>query len=205
MVEEISAFRVDQFNDRGGADHHYFGTAREILEQCDGRLDAFVDFVGTAGTFAGCAKYFKERSKGVIKCFVVEPAGAGVLAKEAAMTGCSSKDDASDEVSTASNDGGCGHFIQGGGYSKTFSDLKLLRDNSEYIDGYIQITDTEAVETTRLLAKTDGVFGGYSGGANVAAAVKLLQTETFRDSSICAVICDSGLKCMSTNLWNEGG
>ena len=55
MVEEISAFRVDQFNDRGGADHHYFGTAREILEQCDGRLDAFVDFAGTAGTFAGCA------------------------------------------------------------------------------------------------------------------------------------------------------
>ena len=54
MVEEISAFRVDQY-DRGGADAHYFGTAREILEQCDGRLDAFVDFAGTAGTFAGCA------------------------------------------------------------------------------------------------------------------------------------------------------
>lgn len=121
MVEEMSAFRVDQFNDRGCADAHYFGTVREILEQCDGRLDAFVDFVGTAGTFAGCAKYFKERSNGVIKCFVVEPAGAGVLAKEAAMTGCSSKDDASDEASTASNDGGCGHFIQGGGYSKTFA------------------------------------------------------------------------------------
>jgi 1-aminocyclopropane-1-carboxylate deaminase/D-cysteine desulfhydrase-like pyridoxal-dependent ACC family enzyme len=54
MVEEMGAFCVDQFNDRGCADAHYFGTAREILEQCDGRLDAFVDFVGTAGTFAGC-------------------------------------------------------------------------------------------------------------------------------------------------------
>ena len=80
-----------------------------------------------------------------------------------------------------------------------------MRDNSEYIDGYIQVTDTEAVESTRLVAKTKGIFGGYSGGANVAAAVKLLQTETFRNSSICAVICDSGLKYMSTNLWNEGG
>ncbi len=202
MVEEMGAFRVDQFNDQGCADAHYFGTAREILEQCDGRLDAFVDFVGTAGTFAGCAKYFKERSNGRIKCFVVEPVGAEVLAKEKKTGG--SKDDAS-EVSTASNDGGCGHVIQGGGYSKKISDLKLLRDNSEYIDGYIQVTDTEAVESTRLLAKTEGIFGGYSGGANVAAAVKLLQTETFRNSSICAVICDSGLKYMSTNLWNEGG
>ena len=115
----------------------------------------------------------------MIKCFVVEPAGAGVLAKEAAMMGCSSTDDASDEVSTASNDGGCGHFIQGGGYSKTFSDLKLLRDNSEYNDGHIQVTDTEAVETTRLLAKTDGVFGGYSGGANVAAAVNSCKRKPF--------------------------
>ncbi len=81
-----------------------------------------------------------------------------MLAKEAAMTGC---------ISTASNHGGCGHVIQGG---KTLS----------IHDGYIQVTDTEAVETTRLLAMTEGVFGGYSGGANVAAAVKLANGNLSR-------------------------
>ena len=61
------------------------GTAREILEQCDGRLDAFVDFVGTAGTFAGCAKYFKERLNVRIKCLVVEPAGTEVGSSDDGM------------------------------------------------------------------------------------------------------------------------
>lgn len=203
MVEEMGAFRVDQFYDRGGMDAHYYGTATEILEQCNGKLDAFVDFVGTAGTFGGCAKYFKEQSNGRIKCFVVEPVGADVLAKEATHHSANkTKTSIGLDYLPASIDS-CGHVVQGGGYSKTLSELKLLRDNSEYIDGYIQVSDAEAINTTRLLAKTEGIFGGFSGGANVAAAMKLLQIEKFRGSSVCALICDSGLKYMSTGLWNE--
>mmetsp|Transcript_5500 Transcript_5500/g.11981 ORF Transcript_5500/g.11981 Transcript_5500/m.11981 type:complete len:372 (-) Transcript_5500:194-1309(-) len=206
MVEEMDAFRVDQFRDRGGADAHYFGTATEILEQCDGGLDAFVDFVGTAGTFGGCAKYFKEQSEGRIKCFVVEPAGSEVLAREATRrTANGSNIFSIDECnSTISIDGCRGHVVQGGGYSKTLSDLKLLSDASEHIDGFIQVSDAEAIGTARLLAKTEGIFGGFSGGANVAAAVKVLQMENFRGSSVCALICDSGLKYMSTGLWKDG-
>lgn len=206
IAEETGAFRVDQFRDRGGADAHYFGTAAEIVEQCGGGLDTFVDFVGTAGTFGGCAKYFKERSDGRIKCFVVEPVGSEVLAREAARD----SDDKASVISVGADDssdlidGGCrGHVIQGGGYSKSSSNLKLLNDSAGYVDGFIQVSDAEAIETTRLLAKTEGIFGGFSGGANVAAAMKLLQTEEHRGSTICALICDSGLKYMSTGLWNN--
>mmetsp|Transcript_311 Transcript_311/g.619 ORF Transcript_311/g.619 Transcript_311/m.619 type:complete len:377 (-) Transcript_311:870-2000(-) len=204
MVEEMGAFRVDQFHDWGSADAHYFGTGREIFEQCHGRLDAFVDFVGTSGTFAGCAKYFKEQSDGRIKCFVVEPIGAEVLAKDVKYQNANG----TNIISFGSNHShaslsGCSHVIQGGGYSKPLSQLKLLRENSECIDGYIQVSDAEAIATTRLLAKTEGIFGGFSGGANVAAAMKLLQREEFHGCSVCALICDSGLKYMSTGLWSD--
>ena len=57
-------------------------------------------------------------------------------------------------------------------------------------------------ETARLLAKTEGVFGGFSGGANVAAAADLLRGD-HKGGVIACVICDSGLKYLSTDLWAD--
>jgi len=175
IVAERHALRADQFRLAGNFRAHYLHTGPEILQQSGGAIEAFCDFVGTGGTFAGCAAAFKEYNPS-IQCFVVEPAGAAVLAGEPV---------------TYPN-----HRIQGGGYG--MPDLPLLRP--EHIDGYLQVTDTEAVQIARRLAREEGIFAGFSSGANVAAALYLLQTS-LRRQTIAVIICDSGLKYLSTDLW----
>jgi len=132
---------------------------------------------GTGGSFAGCAAAFKEHNP-AIKCFIVEPEGAAVLAGEPV---------------TYPN-----HRIQGGGYA--MADLPLL--DSELIDGYLKVSDEPAIETARRLAKEEGIFAGFSSGANVAAALQLLQTD-FKGQTAVVLICDSGLKYLSTDLWEN--
>jgi cysteine synthase A len=76
--------------------------------------------------------------------------------------------------------------------------LPLLR--AEHIDGYLQVTDTEAAFIARRLAREEGIFSGFSSGANAAAALHLLRTS-FRGKTIAVILCDSGLKYLSTDLW----
>ena len=78
IARERGAFRVDQFYRTGNFRAHYLHTGPEILDQADCRIDAFCDFAGTGGSFAGCAAAFKERDSAV-RCFVVEPEGCAVL------------------------------------------------------------------------------------------------------------------------------
>ena len=70
------------------------------------------------------------------------------------------------------------------------------------LDGYLQISEDEAIQMARDLAKFEGIFAGYSSGANVVAAMKLLQTH-HPGGTIVVIICDSGLKYLSTDLWQE--
>lgn len=170
-----SAFRIDQFNRSGNADAHAFGTGPEIWEASGGEITAFCDFVGSGGTFAGLWRAFKSRNRSV-RGYVVEPAGAAVLAGEAA----------SDP----------GHVIQGGGYS--MRDLPLLEGTPP--DGFLKISDQEAIEAARRLASTEGIFAGYSAGANAAAALRLLNGPE-RGGTIAIILCDTGLKYMSSELW----
>ena len=76
--------------------------------------------------------------------------------------------------------------------------LPLLR--REQIDGYLQVTDEAALDMARRLAKEEGVFAGFSSGANVAAALQLLQTSC-AGQTVAVLLCDSGLKYLSTDLW----
>jgi cysteine synthase len=175
IVRERGAFRADQFRLPGSARAHSLHTGREILQQTEGKIDAFCDFSGTASSFSGCAAAFKEHDRS-IKCYLVEPAGAAVLAGQEA---------------TNPN-----HRIQGGGYCMT--DLPLL--NPKHVDGYLQVMDEEALRMARRLAKEEGIFAGFSSGSNVAAAVKLLQT-TCAGQTIAVLLSDSGLKYLSTDLW----
>ena len=175
IVAERRAFRADQFRLAGNFRAHYLHTGPEILRQTGGAMDAFCDFVGTGGTFAGCAAAFKEHDPSIL-CFIVEPEGAAVLAGKAVANP--------------------GHRIQGGGYS--MAELPLLR--TEHIDGYIQVSDEEAVRCARRLASEEGIFAGFSSGANVAAALELLQGPC-KGKTIVVTICDSGLKYLSTDLW----
>jgi cysteine synthase A len=77
-------------------------------------------------------------------------------------------------------------------------ELSLI--NKDHIDGYLQVTDEEAMETARGLAKQEGIFAGFSAGANVFAAMQLLK-GTCRGKTIAVLLPDSGLKYLSTDLW----
>ncbi|MET3593260.1 cysteine synthase A [Mesorhizobium shonense] len=175
VTEERGAFRADQFNREGNWLAHYRKTGPEIWDAAGGAVDAFVDFIGSGGTYAGITKALKERNPR-IKCFVVEPQGAAAAAGET--------------ITQAE------HPIQGGGYA--ILDLAFLK--SVPVDGYLQVSGDEARQTTRLLARSEGIFAGFSSGANVAAALHLLSGEE-AGKTIAVVICDSGLKYLSTDLW----
>ena len=175
IVGERNAFRADQFRLSSNMRAHFLQTGPEIIQQSGGDFQAFCDFVGTGGSFAGCAAAFKEFNPS-IACFIVEPKGAAVLAGKAVTHP--------------------GHRIQGGGYS--MSELQMLK--KEHIDGYLQVSDEEAVRTARRLAREEGIFAGFSSGANAAAALQLLS-DPCKGRTIVILLNDSGLKYLSTDLW----
>jgi len=133
ITRERDAYRADQFVLQGNFQAHYLHTGPEILHQSGGKVDGFCDFAGTGGSFTGCAAAFKEYDP-AIRCYLIEPAGAAILAGQAI---------------TYPN-----HRIQGGGYS--MAPLPLL--NPEHVDGYLQVTDEEAIDTSRRLAQEEGIL-----------------------------------------------
>jgi cysteine synthase A len=175
IVTEREAFRADQFRLKSNFRAHYLNTGPEIIRQSAGQIDLFCDFAGTGGSYAGCTAALKEHNP-MIKCFIVEPEGAAILGGEPV---------------THPN-----HRIQGGGYA--IADLLMLK--AEQIDGYLKVTDEQAIQMARRLAKEEGIFAGFSSGANVAAAMQLIQTS-FKGKTAVVLICDSGLKYLSTDLW----
>ena len=143
LCEELGAFRADQFVHSGNRNAHFLGTTPEIWQQSAGTVTAFCDFAGSGGTFAGCSDYFRQQRPD-IRCFIVEPDGAATLAGEDAIETC--------------------HPIQGGGYAME----NLVHLERTRPDGYLRVTADEATACTRRLAREEGIFAGYSTGANVA-------------------------------------
>lgn len=174
LVKERGAFRADQFLMEENVMAHRLGTGAELWTQSKGKLSAFVDFVGSGGTFTGVAQALKERNPR-IQCYAVEPAGAALLAGE--------------PVTNA------GHRIQGGGYARTLP----LFDYS-VCDGFLKVDDRQAIEAARRLARSEGIFAGFSTGANLAAAVHLFQGP-YRGGTVACLACDSALKYLSTDLF----
>ncbi len=175
ITDERDAFRADQFRRTGNPDAHELTTGPELWEQSGGTIDAFCDFVGSGGTLAGTAKYLRAQNAN-IKCYPVEPEGAAVI---------SGKDATNPD-----------HPIQGGGYAMT--DLEFLRGMAW--DGFLQMDGETARQTARDLAQLEGIFAGFSAGANVAGAIQLLK-GAHRGETIAVIICDSGLKYLSTDLF----
>jgi len=176
ITRDRGAFRADQFNLAGCVNAHKQHTAVEMWEQSGGKIDVFVDFLGSGSTFQGCATGLKK-FKSDIRFYAVEPCAAAVYAGKPVTNGA--------------------HKIQGGGYSM---DLPLV--DRSLIDGFIQISDDEATKTARDLAKIEGVFAGFSSGAVVCAALKLLDGPE-RGKNIVLTLNDSGLKYLSTDLYAE--
>jgi cysteine synthase A len=175
LQEEKGAFRADQFRLPESVAAHEFGTGVELWEQCGGEVDAFVDFIGSSSTFTGIARALKSR-KPEICCIALEPAGAPVLAGKPITN--------------------TRHRIQGGGYA-----MSLPLFDREVCDGFLTIRDSKAIEVAHLLARTEGILAGFSSGANVAAALELLGSR-FLGGTVACVICDSGAKYLSTDLFD---
>lgn len=177
ITRERGAFRADQFRRDGNRLAHFRHTGPEIWRQSGGSVTHFCDFVGSGGSYAGITAYLKEQDP-AIGCYIVEPQRAAVLA-----TGRVDNPD---------------HPIQGGGYS--MASLEFLA--AVPIDGYLGVSGEQARECARELARREGIFGGYSAGANVAAALELLKGPA-RGGVVAVLVCDSGLKYLSTDLWTE--
>lgn len=170
------AFRADQFNHPGNAQAHFDTTGPELWADSDCTLTAFTDFAGSGGTFGGTMQALKQRNP-ALRGYVVEPEGAAALAGQPV---------------TRPN-----HPIQGGGYATP--DLSQL--DPGLVQGYLTVSGAEARDAARALAREEGIFAGFSAGANVAAALALL-TGPEAGGRIAVMICDSGLKYLSTDLWN---
>jgi cysteine synthase A len=175
LVAERGAFRADQFANPANVLAHERHTGPEIWEQSGGRVDVFLDLVGTGGTFTGVARALRQRNP-ALRAYVVEPEGAAVLAGRPVTNPR--------------------HKLQGAGYAR---DHLPLLDRS-LITGYLAVSDDAAMAAARYLAAEEGIFAGFSTGANLAAAWQLLDgPET--GATVAFVVCDSGLKYLSTDLY----
>lgn len=174
LTRELGAFRPHQFENLSNVRAHELGTGREIWEQSGGRVDVWVAMVGTGGTFVGVARALKARHP-ALHAYAVEPEGATVLA------GRPVRDP--------------NHKLQGAGYAA----IPPLWD-SDCCDGALAVTDEEAIATARLLATREGILAGFSSGANVAAALRLAR-DLSRDAVVVTTVNDTGLKYLSTDLF----
>jgi cysteine synthase len=177
LTKELGAFRCDQFRDEANVRAHEQGTAEEIWRDLGGRITAFCDFVGSGGTFVGVSRGLKKHDP-KIKCYAVEPSTAAVL---------------SGKPVTRAN-----HKIQGGGYS-----MRPPLWEDRLLDGTLSVTDEEALHWARELGRVEAIFGGFSTGANLAAAMCLLKESqsAAEPARVVFLVNDSGLKYLSTDLW----
>ena len=163
-----SYFMPDQFSNPANPAIHRRTTAVEIWDALNGKIDAFVAAVGTGGTITGCGEVFKERNPRV-QVIAVEPAGSPVL---------------------SGGDPGP-HKIQGIGAGFV---PKVL--NRSILDRVITVTDDEAYQTAKLLAKKEGLLVGISAGANVFAAQKVAE-QLGTDKNVVTVLPDTGERYIS--------
>ena len=174
-AEEIKAeipgsISLEQFKNQSNPLAHYETTGREIFEALDGRIDYVVAGAGSGGTYTGILRYLKAHNPG-IRGILADPVGS-------TMGGGEHSD----------------YNIEGIG-----NDFIADTMDMSLVDDVIKINDTEAFETARLLAKTEGIFAGSSSGAAMAAVLKL--TERVSGGNIVTVFPDRGDRYFSTGLF----
>jgi cysteine synthase A len=172
VAQNPSYFMPDQFSNPANPAVHRKTTAVEIWDALDGKIDAFVAAVGTGGTITGCGEVFKERNAKVL-VIAVEPAGSPVL---------------------SGGDPGP-HKIQGIGAGFI---PKVL--NRSILDRVITVTDDEAYQTSKLLAKKEGLLVGISAGANVFAAQKVAD-ELGPGKNVVTILPDTGERYISVEKY----
>jgi cysteine synthase len=177
-VEELpGAVLLDQFTSPANPEVHRRTTAAEIWEQTGGAVDAFVAAVGTGGTITGVGEVLK-RHKPEVRIVAVEPAGAAVLSGRAAGQ----------------------HQIPGIGVG--FIPAVL---NRSILDEVIAVSDADAFDSARRLARDEGIVAGASSGAAMQAARAVAMRAESTDSMIVVLLADTGDRYVTTPLFDQPG
>ncbi|QNJ30105.1 cysteine synthase A [Synechococcus sp. A15-24] len=175
LVKEIpEAYLLQQFDNPANPAVHERTTAEEIWNDCDGQLDALVAGVGTGGTITGCARLLKQRNP-QLQVVAVEPAGSAVLSGRPPGA----------------------HRIQGIGAG--FVPAVLERD---LIDEVMTVSDEEAMDVGRRLARQEGLLCGVSSGAAVAAALRLGQRSEWQGRRVLVMLASYGERYLSTPMFS---
>jgi len=174
-AEIDGSFIPDQFSNPANSMAHYRTTGPEIFNDTDGNVDAFVAGVGTGGTLSGTGRYLKEK-KPDVEIVGVEPLSSPLIS--GGKSGA--------------------HKIQGIG-------ANFIPENydADVCDKIITVSDEDAIETAKLLAKTEGILVGISSGASLYAAVEIAKKEEYKGKTIVALLPDTGERYLSTELFSD--
>jgi len=167
------AFMPQQFNNPANPEVHRRTTAQEIWSDCDGKVDAIVAGVGTGGTITGVAEVIKQRNPN-FKAIAVEPKDSSVLSGGAPGP----------------------HKIQGIGAGFIPGNL-----NVDIVDSVEKVSNDDAFAMARRLANEEGIPGGISSGAAVAAALKVAATPEMKGKRIVVILPSMAERYMSTDLF----
>jgi cysteine synthase A len=171
---------LQQFQNPANPEIHFRTTGPEIWEDTEGQVDVFVAGMGTGGTISGVSRYIKCIQHKSIVSVGVEPASSPVVTQT--LRGEPLKPGA--------------HKIQGIGAGIIPGNLDLTM-----VDRVQTVTDDEAIETARRLAREEGIFSGISSGAAAAVAVKLAREPEFAGKTIVVVLPDSGERYLTSVLF----
>lgn len=166
---------LQQFQNPSNPEIHMLTTAKEILRDTDGKLDAFIAAVGTGGTLSGTSKVLKEKITN-IAIFAVEPEASAILSGEAPGP----------------------HKIQGIGAGF----IPDILDTTVYSE-VIKVSNEDAIKTAKMLAREEGLLVGISAGANVWATMQVAAREEFKGKTLLTILCDTGERYLSTELFSE--
>ena len=166
---------LQQFQNPSNPEIHELTTAKEILNDTDGQVDAFIAGVGTGGTITGTSKVLREASS-TIAIFAVEPEDSAILSGEQPSP----------------------HKIQGIGAGF----IPGILDTNSYNE-VVKVSNKDAFETARMLAKKEGLLVGISAGANVWAAMQVASRPEFQGKVLVTILCDTGERYLSTALYSE--
>lgn len=170
-----NSFMPQQFKNVANSKIHRETTGLEIWEDTDGQVDIFVAGVGTGGTITGVAQHIKPL-KSTFKAVAVEPAASPVLSGGKKSP----------------------HKIQGIGAGFVPDVLKL-----DLLDEIIKVTDQNALQTTQLLAKKEGILAGISSGAATWASLEVAKRPENEGKLIVVILPDTGERYLSTQLFQE--